>query len=194
MCQVEDAELVERCRQGERAAFEPLVRRYQDRVFNACLRVSGNRAEAEDLTQAAFMKALQAINRFDGRSGFYTWLFRIAINLALSARRKAARRPTVSLDAPAGDCGQGSIGRRLSSGEAGPNRAACDSETHRQVLEALAKLDDDHRAVVVLRDVESFSYDEIAEILNVPAGTVKSRLHRARLALRDTLAPILGVT
>lgn len=194
MCQVGDAELVERCRRGERAAFEPLVRRYQDRVFNACLRVSGNHAEAEDLTQEAFMKALQAIDRFDGRSGFYTWLFRIAINLTLSARRRGARRPTVSLDAPVGNCGEDSIGRRLSSGESGPDRVACDSETHRRVLEALAGLNDDYRVVVVLRDVESFSYDEIAEILEVPVGTVKSRLHRARLALRNTLAPILGVT
>jgi RNA polymerase sigma-70 factor (ECF subfamily) len=192
---LEDADLVAQCRHGDSAAFGTLVVKYQDRVFNTVWRMCGDRTAAEDLTQEAFVKALQSIGQFDGRAGFYTWLFRIAVNLTINSHRKA-RRTVWSLDATSAD-GDGQLTApidRLAGHEPSPNDRAQNDETHRLVAEALAELDEEHRTVVVLRDLESFGYDEIAEILNVPTGTVKSRLHRARLALRERLAPVLGMT
>jgi RNA polymerase sigma-70 factor (ECF subfamily) len=191
----EEADWVLRTQNGECAAFGRLVERYQDRVFNTCLRIIGDRAAAEDLTQEAFMKAYASISGFDGRASFYTWLYRIAVNLCLSARRKPTRAP-YSLDsgraAPDGneDCGE----ERHAALGPSPLEAASQQEQHRLVLDALAELDDEHRTVVVLRDIESLDYAQIAEILKVPPGTVKSRLHRARLALRERLRPMLGDT
>jgi len=196
----EDAVLVAQCQDGQTASYGELVRKYQDRVFNLCLRMCGNRAESEDLTQEAFVRALEAIDRFVGRSGFYTWLFRITVNLVLTARRKKSRTMTFSLDAAVG------------SGRAGPSSAPAEAQTHAQrlvadadapdarlldeeraqlVAQALASIEEEHRCVVILRDMESLGYQEIADILDVPVGTVKSRLHRARLALREKLSPIL---
>ncbi|MCZ6699585.1 MAG: sigma-70 family RNA polymerase sigma factor [Planctomycetota bacterium] len=190
-CHLEEAELVDLCRQGEHSAFEKLVHRYQDRVFNTCWRICGNHSEAEDLTQEAFVKALLAIDRFDERSGFYTWIFRIATNLSISARRKAGRRATYSLNRPTrGDDFEpgGSPEDQLRADGPGPDQRASDSERQAAALTALASLEEEQRAIVILRDMESFGYDEIAEILEIPIGTVKSRLHRARLALREKLA------
>ena len=189
----DDAALIEQCRLGNTAAYGDLVAKYQDRVFNVCWRMCGNRADAEDLTQEAFVKALSSIQRFAGRSGFYTWIFRIAVNLALSARRKGKRRMTLSLDAadPSGNRAS-SHAERIASSEVPPDRRAADRERQEIVTAALASLDEQQRSIVILRDLEGFGYDEIAEMIDVPIGTVKSRLHRARLALRDKLMPILG--
>ncbi len=157
----------------------------------------GSRQDAEDFAQETFVKALQSIDRFDGRSRLYTWLFRIAVNLVISARRRRFRMAGHALDAGLDDPPRGDW-RGLDSGRnpaaQAPDELAADHERHRIVLEALAALDKDHRAVVVLRDIESLDYSEIAEILNVPAGTVKSRLHRARMSLRQRLMPVLGAT
>jgi RNA polymerase sigma-70 factor, ECF subfamily len=191
----EDAELVERSRQGDVAAFGRLVAQYQDQVFNTCWRMCGDRTEAEDLTQEAFVRAFQSIGGFWGRAKFSTWVFRIAVNLVISARRKKRNRVTYSLDEQReGDSGGGlrPIMDGLASDEATPERRALDQEQRRIVVEALGELDEESRHVVVLRDVESFNYEEIAEILEIPVGTVKSRLHRARLALRERLSGILG--
>ncbi|MBN2559544.1 MAG: sigma-70 family RNA polymerase sigma factor [Phycisphaerae bacterium] len=191
----EDAELVEQCRRGDNAAFGRLVVKYQDRVFNTCWRMCGNRADAEDLTQEAFVRALQSIDRFGGRSKFYTWVFRIAVNLVISARRMNRRTTTYSLDASYDAARHGEshpAGPQLAAGDESPDQHASTREHQALVLDALESLDEEQRAVVILRDLESFAYDEIAEILEVPPGTVKSRLHRARLALRQTLSPILA--
>ena len=191
--QIDDTDLVAQCRRGEPAAFGHLVARYQDRVFNTCWRLCGNREEAEDMTQEAFVKALQSLDRFDGRSGFYTWLFRIAVNLTISSHRKTRRSTTWSLDAPSADEERPAGADRLPGREGTPEDDAAARERSRLVAAALHALDEEHRAVIVLRDIESFGYDEIADILDVPAGTVKSRLHRARLALREKLTAVLGV-
>lgn len=189
----DEAALIRRCQDGDLAAYDPLVRRYQDRVFNVCWRMCGHRAEAEDLTQEAFVRAMESIGRFDGRAKFYTWLFRIAVNVVISARRKSKRASTFSIDTPNSRDGDelSSSGGRLVSEVDPPEARAMDREREHIVLEALASLDEEHRCVVTLRDLESFGYDEIADILEVPIGTVKSRLHRARLALREKLAPVL---
>lgn len=188
-------DLIERCKHGQTAAYGELVSRYQDRVFNVCWRMCGNRADAEDLTQDTFVRALKAIDRFDGRAAFYTWLFRIAVNLVISEQRKKSRRRTVSLDAAGrnrdGEPTGSWAADRLVSGEDDPDHRLLREEQRELVADALAALEEDHRCVVVLRDLESLDYHQIADILNLPIGTVKSRLHRARLALRDKLSPIL---
>jgi RNA polymerase sigma-70 factor (ECF subfamily) len=190
----EDAELVELSRQGDVAAFGRLVVKYQDRVFNTCWRMCGDRTEAEDLTQEAFVRAFQSIGGFWGRAKFSTWVFRIAVNLVISARRKKKGKATYSLD-EGNDRGDRDVPSspmvRLASDDPTPERQAMEREQEQIVLEALAAMDEESRSVVVLRDLESFGYEEIAEILGIPAGTVKSRLHRARLALRETLSGIL---
>lgn len=193
---LEEAELLEQCRQGDAAAFGRLVLKYQDRIFNTCWRLCGNQADAEDFTQEAFIRAFQSMGSFAGRSRFSTWLFRIAVNLVLSARRSKGRRMTQSLDAQS-DRRSGdplpSKANRLAAEDPSPEQHAAGREHERIVLQALNKLDDESRSVVVLRDVESFGYEEIAEILGIPTGTVKSRLHRARLALRGELSIMLDM-
>lgn len=191
----EETALLDRCRSGDLAAYGGLVQALQDRVFNVCWRMCGSRTDAEDLTQEAFVKAFESLERFDGRSRFYTWLFRIAVNLVISARRKQPRATVVSMDAASGSAEGGEprpLADRLGSGEMGPADRAVEHEHQSLVLSALASLDEEHRCVVTLRDLESLGYGEIADILNVPVGTVKSRLHRARLALRQKLMPLLG--
>lgn len=186
--QDDESILLRRCRAGEGAAQGELVARYQDRVYNTCLRMCGNAADAEDFAQEAFVKALQSLDRFDGRSRFYTWLFRIAVNLVLSGRRRASTVRMRGLDDGVGRSAQ------LESADAPVVMQAGRREEHRLVLAAMEELDADVRAIVVLRDVESLDYAEIAEILNIAPGTVKSRLHRARMALREKLLPMLSAT
>jgi RNA polymerase sigma-70 factor (ECF subfamily) len=191
---LEDAEWIEQCRQGDTSAFGRLVLKYQDRVFNTCWRMCGNRADAEDLTQEAFFRALRSIGAFGGRSKFYTWVFRIAVNLAISARRKSSRAAHRSLDQSQAVGGNPATSMReqLASRGSSPDELYLDREREEIVQRALEELDEDHRSVVILRELESFDYGEIAEILDIPPGTVKSRLHRARLALREKLSGILG--
>ena len=191
---VEDRELVERVKQGQTEAYGELVRRYQDRVFNACWRICGHLEDARDLTQEAFLKAFQGLGNFRQQSGFYTWIFRVAVNLSLSHRRNVHRRRTVSLDAaPAGVGTQAEDLAKQVRGEsaADPTCGPGEAELHTAVVRALQALDDDHRAVIVLRDIEEFDYQEIATILQIPPGTVKSRLFRARLALQQAIDPAL---
>jgi RNA polymerase sigma-70 factor, ECF subfamily len=193
--QFEDATLVEQCQQGDMAAFGQLVAKYQDKVYNTCWRISGSREDAADLTQEAFCRALESIGKFQGRSGFYTWVFRIAVNLSIGHRRRESR--VVNLIADEDDPmpvehQAASLMRRTGRGEpANPQMEAQKRETLNLVAEAVGELDDEYRTVVVLRDIEGFDYAEIAEILSVPTGTVKSRLHRGRMALRERLEGIL---
>ncbi|MCP4246925.1 MAG: sigma-70 family RNA polymerase sigma factor [bacterium] len=187
--------LIRRMQAGEMAAFAELVRRYQDRVYNTVWRICSHTEDARDLTQEAFLKAQQSIGSFRGQSGFYTWVFRIAVNLAISHRRKAGRRRTQSLDAPAGggDAEQagGLAARMQEKVPSSPAGEAMKSEIHGHVAAALERLDDEFRTVVVLRDIEGLDYRQISEVLGIATGTVKSRLHRARVALREALGPVL---
>lgn len=190
----EDAGLVERVNRGETEAYAELVRKYQDRIFNACWRICGNLEDARDITQEAFLKAYEGLSGFRGQSGFYTWLYRVAINLALSHRRSAGRRRTVSLDQVTEASGTQAedLARRFrGNDDDDATRAVDEAERLGAAARALQALDDGHRAVVVLRDIEGFDYQEISVILEIPPGTVKSRLHRARLALRSAIVRAL---
>ena len=190
----EDASLVERSRKGDMQAFGSLVAKYQERVLNVVHRLCGRWAEAEELAQETFLKALERIGQFRGSSGFYTWLFRIAVNLTVSHRRRAGRIGFRSLAGP--EESDGSLADSLTSGlaeqrEAGPVAAAEGSELRRRVCRALEELDDEFRLVVVLRDIEEMDYGQIARVLELPPGTVKSRLHRARSLLKEKLSDLV---
>ncbi len=183
-------------KRGHWSVMEDLVRRYQDRLFAAVLRIVGHPEDAADLVQETFVRAMQNVAKFEGKSTLYTWLFRIAINLSLSHRRAQRYRTAASLDNSPHEGGEdlnqqaASLRRQLSqTTELDPAAAAEIHIEHEKLLEALAKLEPDFRAIIVLRDVEDCDYEQIAEILELPVGTVKSRLFRARAALREAFSP-----
>lgn len=191
----DDADLVIRAQRGDPAAFEELVAEYQDRVYNTCYRMCHNHADALDLTQSAFLKAFEALPRFQARAGFFTWLFRIAVNLTLSHRRAQSRRPNLSLRHFEDDDGR-MYEPPADPDASDPTRSVEQTEMVQRLEAALEQLDQEFRAAVVLRDVEGLDYAAIAEVLEVPVGTVKSRIHRGRLMLRELLEqqePQLGV-
>jgi RNA polymerase sigma-70 factor, ECF subfamily len=175
-----DGELISATLGGDEAAFGQLVLRYQDRLFNGIVRVVRCEATAADVVQDAFVLAWRRLESFAGRSGFYTWLFQIARNQAISRIR--ARKPALSLDglaeSPAGQL----------AGNATPPDLHLRQEEDRMLLEqALGQLSDEHRTIIVLREMEDMDYEQIATVLEVPVGTVRSRLFRARMQLRDEL-------
>ena len=179
-----DAQLIGRTLAGEPAAFGELVVRYQDRLYNSLVRVLGSAEDARDAVQDAFVQAFVKLDTFRGSSAFYTWLYRIAFNTAMSHARR--QRPTRSLDDQRTE-----LGREPVDGQPAPDARLDMSERATQVHRALAELSAENREVIVLREMDGCKYEEIAEILEVPVGTVRSRLFRARLELRDRLAPIV---
>jgi RNA polymerase sigma-70 factor (ECF subfamily) len=192
---IDDSVLVERCRQGDSAAMERLILRYQKRIYNVILRMCRNTDDAAELTQETFVKIIQKINEFEGRSNFYTWAFRIAVNLTLNYCQRSSRLDLKSLDIE--DIDRSRQTRRklkeLLTDDRCPDPAimAQNKELCDIVMQSLMKLDDAHRAVVVLRDIEGMNYARIAEVLNIELGTVKSRLSRARSNLRKIMETIL---
>jgi RNA polymerase sigma-70 factor (ECF subfamily) len=174
---------------GESLDFNALVDTYQHKLYNVVLRMVGNPDDALDIVQEAFLKAYRSMSRFKGQSKVYTWLYRIAVNTALSFRRSAAvqlSRSSVSLDSnPHGEDSE--TKRELPDNTYNGSAGAEQSETKEHITRAITELEPELRTVVVLRDLEDLSYEEIAEILEVPRGTVKSRLHRGRLVLREKL-------
>ncbi len=190
----EDAALLERFRRGETEAFGSLVRKYQDRVFNAILRACGNRDDAEELCQETFVKALENLAGFRQASGLYTWLFRIAMNLTISHRRRGGRVKFYSLDAGGLDDDESARPRDALPDRSpeGPLEQAVKADAGRCVLKALEELDEEFRVAVVLRDVEGMNYQQISQVLEIPVGTVKSRLYRARSMLQKRLRNLIS--
>lgn len=181
---VQDAELIARAQRGDGVAFGMLVSRYQDRIYNTCYRMCHHADDAADLTQTAFVKAFEALPRFEARANFFTWLYRIAVNLVLSERRTRQRRPRLVRETAEDD------GQRYEPPAAAaddPRRPLLAAERRRSVEAALQRLDEEFRAAVILSDIEELDYATISEILDVPVGTVKSRIHRGRMMLRDLL-------
>jgi RNA polymerase sigma-70 factor, ECF subfamily len=180
-----DGELIKATLAGQPAAFGQLVVKYQDRLFNSVFRVLGSAEDARDITQDAFVQAFLKLETFRGSSAFYTWLYRIGFNLAMSHAR--SKHTTASLDRGKSECGHEPV-----DGQLRPEEHIARREQTELVHNALGKLAADYREVLVLREIEGCRYDEIAEILELPVGTVRSRLFRARLALRDHLAPLFA--
>ncbi|MBI3823845.1 MAG: sigma-70 family RNA polymerase sigma factor [Planctomycetes bacterium] len=174
---------MQECRAGNSAAFGELVSRYQDRLFNTMLRLVDNADDARDVVQEAFLHAYQSLPSFKGDSLFFTWLYRIAVNAAISMKRK--QRPTLRIH-PGGE-EKNTIDPVDTSETNRPGHAMEMAEDERRVHDALSKLSAEHRAVLVMKDMDGIKYEEMAEILGVPVGTIRSRLHRARLEIRDLL-------
>jgi RNA polymerase sigma-70 factor, ECF subfamily len=178
----DDRRLIAECVAGRTPAFGLLVRRYQDRLFNAVLRVVDNAEDAADVVQDAFLNAYQSLNSFKGDSEFFTWLYRIAFNAAITLRRK--RKVVLSFDK--GD--DGAAAEPADPNEfTRPGVALERAEEDAQLMAAMNRLSPEHRVVLVLKDLEGQKYEDIAQVLDLPIGTVRSRLHRARLELRDLL-------
>lgn len=187
-----EGDLLRKAQTGDRFAYGQIVRLYQDRLYNAILRLVGDPDEAIELTQETFTRGLEKIETFRGESGAYTWLFRIGMNLAISQLRRSRRRRTFSLDgssepARRDDQASGLMSRMEQYRDASPDQALEDRERAEQVVAALGRLDPEYRAVLVMRDIEGFDYQQMADLLSLPLGTLKSRLFRARVALRDEL-------
>lgn len=174
-----------------RAALGELIGLYQDRLFAICLRmVSGDRHAAADLTQESLLKIIQGLGGYDGRSKFSTWAIRVAMNVCLSYLRSSKVRKHAALDDGA-DTGFGEkagLGQSLEQGRELSGAEGVELvERRRRVAAALASIEPEQRSVLVLRDVQGLDYEQIGDVLQVPVGTVKSRLFRARLALRDAI-------
>lgn len=178
----DDRRLIAECLAGRTPAFGELIRRHQDRLFNAVLRVVDNNEDAADVVQEAFLNAYQSLNSFKGDSEFFTWLYRIAFNAAISLRRK--RKAIVSIDGLPEDK---SVDPVDPSEYSQPGTALERLEEDAQLASALRRLSPEHRAILVLKDLEGQKYEDIAAVLDVPIGTVRSRLHRARMELRELL-------
>lgn len=180
-----DADLVRRCQANDLAAFDLIVSRYKDRIYSYVRRMVPEDGEAEDVAQEVFVRAFQGIGRYDGRAGFTTWLFRIATNLCVDRSRYRSRRPqSVSLSHPQGD---GRPAVDLPDRTYDPERIVMQSEMNAVVERAIGRLSDKLRTVLLLHDTENMSYEEIAQAVNAPLGTVKSRLFLAREQLREAL-------
>lgn len=179
----DDHRLIAECLQGNPAAFGLLVRRYQDRLYHTVYRMVDNQEDALDIVQEAFLNAYQSLDGFKGDSLFFTWLYRIAVNTAISFKRK--RRIAVSIDA--GRNGEAGIEPLDESELTRPGHAMEQAEEESRINRALAKLSPEHRTVLIMKDMEGQKYEHMADLLGVPIGTIRSRLHRARLELREVL-------
>ncbi len=180
-----DDRLIDRALAGQSAAYGELVFRYQDRLRASLSRLTGSAEEAEDVAQEAFVQAYLKLSSFQRSSRFYTWIYRIAFNQAISKSRK--RRPRVSLSVV-----QEAGGVEPVAESDGPTEPAIQIERAELLHAAIAELEEDHRQVIVLREFEDMDYQQIAEVIDAPIGTVRSRLFRARAQLRDLLAAQLG--
>ena len=171
--------LLQRAKKGEMAAFESLVTAYERRVYSLALRSTGSEADAADITQEVFLRAYRSLDTFRGESGFSTWLYRITVNLCVDLARK--NNPAGSLD------DEQALEAPETRGAYQPETALANSELRRELDVALSLVSEEHRKIVILRDVAGMSYADIAAALELEEGTVKSRLARARAALRKIL-------
>jgi len=191
---IDDAVLVEQYKGGDSVAMERLIVKYQNRIYNVILKICTNVDDAAELTQDTFVKVLEKINTFQGKSSLYTWMFRIAVNLTLNYCKRNVKLGAISLDAENYENvdDRGALKAFLTDKNTpDPSTVASNKELCELVTQAIAKLDDDQRAVVVLRDIEGMNYEQMAQVLDIELGTVKSRLSRARSNLREILEAIL---
>jgi len=180
-----DDQLIQATLGGNQEAFGDLVRKYQDRLYNGMVQVTRNPVEAEDVVQEAFVLAFTKLSSFHGKSAFFTWLYRIAYNVAISRLRR--KKPTVSLGSR-----DESNQLQLPSDAPPPEHGLQQQEEAKQLMQAMDALSEEHRAILVLREMEELDYEAIGEILDLPIGTVRSRLHRARLQLKEQLEKLIN--
>lgn len=187
----EDAVLVERAKAGDRSAFGELVELHQKRVYAVAYGILRNREDAWDVAQETFVKAYRHLGRFEGQASFYTWIYRIAYNLSIDHYRSKGRKAAVHFDDDAAmESAIKDHARPVSN--ANPVELSDREELSRVLNDAINRLSDKHRAIIVLREVEGLSYEEIADVLGVPKGTVMSRLFHARKNLQTILQPYVS--
>lgn len=185
-----DQQLVVRVQKGDKTAFDLLVLKYQHRIAKLVSRYVADRAEVDDVTQEAFIKAYRAIKGFRGDSAFYTWLYRIAINTAKNYLVAQRRRPR-GVDMETEEAENSGLGGVNLRDAATPERHLLTDEIGQTVRRSLAALPEDLRTAITLREIEGLSYEEIAEVMDCPIGTVRSRIFRAREAIDKELRPLL---
>ncbi|MBS4032136.1 MAG: sigma-70 family RNA polymerase sigma factor [Clostridiales bacterium] len=183
--QYDELDLVNRCRGGDLAAYDQIMQQYEKKVYSLCFRMAGNHDDAADLAQEAFLKAFRALPSFKGESAFATWLYRIVTNTCLDEKRRVSKRPfLVSLDKKL-ETEDGELALTLPGDSPDPLKFTLDGELQREIQALLGKLPSDQRIVVVMRDIDGYSYEEMADTLQLSMGTLKSRLNRARSKLRE---------
>lgn len=185
-----DFVVVRQVQSGDVAAFDKLIRKYRERVFGVIYNLTSNREDTADLTQEAFIKAFQSINRFQGQSSFFTWLYKIAVNNSLTHLRKNRMRSFFSLEKLQEDNSDPELINRLTDGT-GADRDAYLHELQEKLNEALQKLSIKHRTVITLFEIDGLSHSEIADIVGCSEGTVRSRLHYAKQFLQGELSKYL---
>lgn len=183
-----DTELIAECLQGRTDAFGQLVTRYQERLFGTLVTMLGSAEDARDVAQDAFVQAYQKLDSFRGQSAFYSWLFRIALNSSVDHHRRQ-RRPTMSIDAAREQTGAEPTDLHP---ETSPSFGIERTERQTLVQTALGKLSPEYREVLVLKEMEDLKYEEIAVLVKIPVGTVRSRIHRGRAELKEILERLLG--
>lgn len=167
-------------------SFDILVSLYSEKAYSVAFGVMGNSHDANDMTQEAFIKVYKNIDKFNFQSAFNTWLYRIVKNVCIDELRKRKRRTVISLDAGI-DSGDGEYMLQIPDGSPGVQEQLEEAESSRFLAEALAELKENHRSVLVLADIKSYDYTEIADMLDIPVGTVKSRISRARIKLAEII-------
>lgn len=186
--QIPDALLIERFQNGDTESLDRLIQRHQARAYQYAFRLTRDPDIAADVVSDAFVRVYRAAHTFKGQSAFTTWLYRILTNCFLDTRKRLTSRPTVSLEATL-QTDDGSLERQFEAESRTPYEEAERSERERSMQAAVKELPDYQRAMILLFHLEMLSYEEIAEVLHLPIGTVKSRLNRARLGLRQALEP-----
>lgn len=186
-----DIGIVRAVQEGDVAAFDQLILKYRERLFGVIYNMTSNREDASDLTQDAFIKAFQSINRFQGQSSFFTWLYRIAINSTLTHLRKNRLRTFFSLEKVDEDDRQSAEVIEALTDKTGAERDVFVHELQEKLNEAMQKLSIKHRTVVTLFEIDGLSHQEIAEVMNCSVGTVRSRLHYAKQLLQAELQPYI---
>jgi RNA polymerase sigma-70 factor (ECF subfamily) len=192
LSQLSDAELVDRFKGGDRHAFSYIVRRYQDKVYGLCLRWLGEASLAEEVAQDVFVALYRSLERFRGESSLSTWIYRVSVNHCKNKRLYSRRRQRDRHEPLEGRGRDDAPPRELPASGRGTEARAELSEAQILVHQALEAISEEHRQVIVLRDIQDLDYHEIAEILDLPRGTVKSRLHRARSELARVLRNRIG--
>lgn len=182
----QERDLIEKSKQGDIDSFEKLIRDHQQLAFNIAYRMLGNIEDAKDVSQDAFIKIFKSINSYKGDSSFSTWLYRIVTNTCIDELRKRNKRQILSYDIPIAT-EEGEVERNLPDPGPTPEDIVDRKESQRKIRDAINNLNEQHKAVIVLRDIKGFSYDQISEILECPEGTIKSRISRARSALKSLL-------
>jgi len=189
---LDDQTLISQCRAGDQAAFKELVQRYQKRVYGIAFGMLHQSEDAMDVTQEVFIRVHSYLNHFKGASSLYTWLYRIAINLCIDHLRKTGKYQTVDYDDSMGHDHEGDPGELLpSSADLNPGKILARKELRIMIENALQGLSPNHRAVLLMREVDGLSYSEMADIMHCSQGTIMSRLFHARRRMQDELSAVM---